>query len=259
MISLDQLVAGLHRFVLKPKLHKSIRRDCERIEGAWQAWQLGETQGGSRWSAIARAGKLGGPDAAQAAYEGLLSKAKGRAKRDLRLWAPALYKPGTTRHSENVLQVSCLVLDYDSGIPIEEASGHWAGFYHVVHTTWSHRPDFAKFRLCLPLRNPVLADDWRQFWEWAAHRVGMKNDPALKSASATFALPALGSSESPHRVFVRGGRLLDAVEVGVLKRVAPAPPELPSSGPNHWNGDDPDYRFLEYPREPRRGFGSLGV
>ncbi|HJL01512.1 MAG TPA: hypothetical protein RMH85_26070 [Polyangiaceae bacterium LLY-WYZ-15_(1-7)] len=250
VLTLEELTAGLMRFILKPKLERQVARDVMRIEEAWAAIESGERLGGRRWSILRRAEKRGGREEARRAYERLLQKARGRAKTDLRIWSPTLYREGGRRESDDVVHLSCLVLDYDSGVPIEEASAQWTEWYHVVHTTWSHRPEHPKFRLVLPLAKPVLAEDWRPFWWWGAERAGMRNDPALKSPASNYALPAIRGREQPRQAFVRRAPLLDPLREGLVKRVADPPPDLPPPGPSHWRGDDPDEKFVDHPREP---------
>ena len=48
-----------------------------------------------------------------------------RVKARLPCWSPALYPQGATRGLEGVQAVSCLVLDYDDGTPIDEAVAPW--------------------------------------------------------------------------------------------------------------------------------------
>ncbi len=250
VVTLDELTAGLTRFIVKPKLHRAITRDLERIDAAWDAWKAGENPGGRRYGIIARAGRRGGEAAAREAMEGLCKKAKGRAKTDLRLWSPALFTEGGRRDSDHVVSVSCLVLDFDSGVTPQEASSDWARWYHIVHTTWSHRPGKPKLRLCLPLAHPVRAEDWRAVWEWAAERTGMTADPALKSAAATFALPATPYPDAPREAFVHGGALLSPMAEGLVLVPADPPPSIPAQEASHFRGTDPTERTLDMPRTP---------
>jgi len=249
VVTLEQLTAGLLRFILKPKLKKAIARDQERITHAYEAYLAGERLGGRRWSIIVRAARRSGSDGAKRAYERLMQRAKGRAKTELRIWSPALYRDGGRRESGDVIHLSCLVLDYDSGVDPLEASAQWRGNYHIVHSTWSHRAEHPRFRLILPLAHAVHADDWRPFWTWAVERTGMKNDPALKSPSSTYALPVLPSDDWPHLAFVKGGELFSPRDEGLVERAAPKPPWMEGTPITHWRGNDPDYKFLDHPRD----------
>lgn len=243
-LTLDELGRGLTRFAVKAKLDRAVERDIEKIERAWDAFQRGERLGGRRWSFIVRSEKRE-PGGGRAAYHRLMSRAKGHAKTDLRLWSPALYPADSRRESDNVVSLSCLVLDYDGGESIERASEHWTGHHHIVHSTWSHQPGAPKFRLCLPLARPVRAEHWRDFWTWAAERAGMKPDPALKSPGSTFALPATPSSDSPRVAFIQEGRLFDPVLDGNAPEAADPPPEIPHPPVSHFRGGDPDVQYIE--------------
>ncbi|MBX3245607.1 MAG: hypothetical protein KF901_00345 [Myxococcales bacterium] len=248
VIDLATLTRGLLTFILKPELAKAVARDLDRVDEAWAALEAGKRLGGRRWGRLVRAEQAGGRPGARREYEKLRQQAKARAKTDLRLWSPALFREGGRRESADVLHVSCLVLDYDGGVRPEEASGHWEGHYHVVHTTWSHRPELPKFRLVLPLARPVRADDWRAFWEWGATRVGMRNDPALKSPASTFALPSSPTMDAPRFAYVAPGELLDPFESGLALHVDAPPDPLPAPGPTHFRGD-PSERTVEHRQE----------
>ncbi len=249
VLTLQQLTSGLLRFQTKPKMARQVQRDIQRIEEAWASYERGERLGGRRWGILVRAAKKGGKEGARAAYERLVMKAHGRIKTDLRLWSPALYEEGKRRESDNVIHISCLVQDFDAGIGIEEASAIWSDWYHIVHTTWSHTTKRPKFRLCLPLAQPVLAADWREVWTWGSFRVGQKNDQALKSVGSTFALPTVENEAHPRQGFVRPGRLLDPLAEGVVKRAAFAPPDLPPQPVSHFRGD-PKESYIDHPSQP---------
>lgn len=248
VVTLDELTSGLTRFIVKPKLHRAIVRDVERIEAAYAAWESGEVTGGRRYSTIARAGRDDGPGGAQAARDRLLRKAKARAKTDLRLWSPALYREGGRRDSDSVVHVSCLVLDFDSGVGIDQVSADWARWYHILHTTWSHRPVHPKLRLVVPLAHPVHSADWRDVWEWAAERSELANDPALKSPASTFALPATPHPQAPRDARVHGGALLSPLAEGLVADGADPPPALPPQEASHFRGTDPSERTIDQPR-----------
>lgn len=250
VLDLATLVRGLVTFILKPELAKAVARDLEQLDRALASIESGTRLGGRRYGHLARALRDGGIEAARREHEHLRARAKARAKMDLRLWSPAHYREGARRESTDVLHVSCLVLDYDSGAPIEESSAHWRGCFHVVHSTWSYTPEHPKYRLVLPLARPVLGDDWRRFWDWGAARAGMRNDPALKSPASTFALPSTPARDAPRVALVRPGRLFDPLESGLSLRTDVPPTELPdfvTNGPTHFRGDPEEKTIDEHP------------
>jgi hypothetical protein len=230
VVTLPVLIRGLLRFELKTKLVKKIETDLARTEAAWVSWQAGEYRAGKFYSALQRADKeaaRSGTDrasAVSAAMDQLLKTAKGYAKSDLRLWAPTLYRTGGRRTKADVLHLSCLVLDYDGGFPMEEAQRHWSRWLHVLHTTWSHTPGQHKYRVVLPLAGPVPARDWRPVYHWAEDRVGGVVDLTMKGEAATFALPV-----TPHRVSrVHDGELLNPVREGLIQGLAERPAPRPT-------------------------------
>ena len=243
VLTLEELTAGLMRFELRPDLLQSIERDLARIEAAWRHFQRGEGYAGKNYSALLRAQRQGGDPAA--AYAQLRADALGRAKIDLRLWAPACYRPGGRRSSENVVHLSCLVLDFDQGTPISEAQARFEPWYHVVHTTWSHKQEFPKFRLILPLADPVPAEVWRPLWTWANERSGLTVDPAMKSEGANYAVPVVPNASWPRFSAVHVAKLLHPLAEGLVPRSAAPAPQPPVHAPSHFRGGLPKHDYLD--------------
>ena len=134
------------------------------------------------------------------------------------LWSPAEYQAGTKRGSQGVRALSCLVLDYDSGVSrIENARRAWGGWPGILHTSWSHTDEHHKFRVIMPLHRPVPVEDWGGVFAWAeswtrtvadpAHEMSLKEyraaewiytvDPACKDPARMFYVPAVSSRDSP--------------------------------------------------------------
>ncbi|MEM1415062.1 MAG: hypothetical protein AAGH15_09190 [Myxococcota bacterium] len=238
-VDLPTLLGGLTRFQVKRKLAKTVARELAQLDRAFAAYEAG-TPTGKRAGAYARAAREEGPEAAVALHARLRARARGSAKRDLRLWSPTLYREGGRRTSGDVLALSCLVLDHDDGTGPEALSACWEGYLHVVHSTWSHTPELPKLRVCLPLARPVGPDDWRRVWEWGAARAGDHADPALKSPASTYALPATPGPKAPRLAFARPGALLDPVALGLANEGPPAP-DAPLEPPvSHFRPSDAD-------------------
>ncbi len=253
-LTLDQLVQGLLRFELKPALLKAIERQTRQIEVAWAGWQAGEYRSGKHYASLVRAAEkarrlgLDESSAVEAEHQKLLTDAKGSPKRDLRLWAPALYPPQSRRGSDNVLHVSCLVLDYDKGLPASEALPAWESWFHVAHSTWSHTPEKHKFRVILPLACPVRAEDWRRVWSWAEQSAGEWGEPAMKSRGANFARPTTPGHEHPRiAVLHDDAPFLDPVAEGLVTIPADPPPIVPEHErpESHFNGGVVGHDYLE--------------
>ena len=250
VVDLDTLVAGLTRFQVKRKLARRVERELASLDRAFASWEAG-TPRTKNGLAYARVAKEEGDDAARALHASHRARAKGAAKRDLRLWSPTLYRQGGRRTSDDVIALSCLVLDHDDGTSPDALSACWAGSLHVVHSTWSHTPELPKLRVCLPLAQPVRAADWRAVWTWGAARAGDHADPALKSPASTYALPATPSIASPRLAFVRPGALLDPVALG-LARAAEAPPASPEAPPTSHFRPSQDDTWIEVPVDAPR-------
>lgn len=256
VLTLPELTAALRRFELKPQTMAKVERELARIRQAVERTNAGEAPRGKYMGKLAKAAEKArreGRDPKEAVLalaEQLEEEAVKSAKRDLRLWSPALYRPGATKRGrENVTHVSCLVLDYDDGTPIADASVTWSAFFHIVHTTWSHTGGHPKFRLVIPLAFPVPAEDWGKVWSWAEERAHFEIDPAMKSPAATYALPALPHRAWPHQAFSRPGAILDPVDEGILTRrtrLALSPRKPPPGVFSVIRGEDPEHEYVDY-------------
>ncbi len=247
-VGLAELSHSLRRFELKPKLRKQEVREVQRIDTAYEAWRSGGQHQGKWWTRLRKAQReaerLGeDPSAAVKAMRDKLAKdAHKNIKKDMRLWAPSLFDG--RRESDCVVHMSCLVVDYDEG-DVHEASETWAPWYRLVHTTWSHRPEHHKFRIILPLLNPVLPEDWEHMWTWVAD-FATGFDPSSKSLGTTFALPVIASADAPHHSAVHEGPLLDPLMEGIVSRSAPLiqVPRLPA-GTSIFRDGDPAKSYLD--------------
>ena len=121
-------------------------------------------------------------------------------KRQIPAWSPTLYPRGAARGTCNVVEVSCLVLDYDDGTSINAGIAAWEPWTHVLHTSWSHTPEHPRFRVVLPLAEAVPARAWARAWKWAlsAGRVPTVPDPTCKDASRLYFRPAIRAADWPH-------------------------------------------------------------
>lgn len=252
-VTLRQLVTGLMRFELKPDVGSMLVRETRRIERAFATWQRGVHPDGPYGKRIAdavrEARRLGTdePQAAVDARDQLLKDLQGRPKRSFKLWSPVRFRPDGRRESDHVLYLSCLVLDYDSGTSIDEATSRFEPWLHVIHTTWSHKRIHHKFRLILPLQHNVPADRWREFWEWANERTGRVIDQTCKREANTYALPVIKDPAHPHEVRFNPGPLLDPVAMRLIARAAPIASPQPHPVKSHFHGGDPDKNYLQIP------------
>ncbi|MEM9554984.1 MAG: hypothetical protein AAGC60_12045 [Acidobacteriota bacterium] len=252
VVSLEALIGGLTRFIVKPKTQASVARVERQIDAALRTITAGETRAGAAWSALERAraeAAARGDDPRRGIDEAaahLRAEARAAPKRDLRLWSPTLYVDVAERRSEDVIHLSCLVLDYDSGLSPDDASAAWSDYFHVLHSTWSHTRDHPKYRLVLPLARPVRTADWRTVYDWAEARAGGSIDPSKKGAATTFALPAVADAELPRLARTSSGPLLDVHLEGLADMPAEPPPAVPAPAePNHFTVPIPGHPTVE--------------
>ncbi len=256
VLTLPELTTALRRFEIKLSTTTKIDREIARIQQAAPRVIAGETPRGKYMGKLAKAAEKARKEGADpaAAVRALAAEleedARRSAKRDLRLWSPALYRPGADkRGSESVTHVSCLVLDYDDGTPIADASVTWSSWFHLVHTTWSHTPEHPKFRLVMPLAFPVPAEDWSKVWSWAEEVARFEIDPSMKSPAANYALPAVPHRAWPREAFSRPGAILDPVDEGIVERraVLDLSPKRPPAGvPSVIRGEDPEHEYVDH-------------
>jgi len=98
--------------------------------------------------------------------KGLLSPvSKGDTKKiDLPLWSPTRFNG--SRSMANAISISCLVFDIDDGETNIETWRLFAaeGLTIFAHHSMSHSIIKPKYRLILPLSEPILKDDWEKGW-----------------------------------------------------------------------------------------------
>ena len=160
------------------------------------------------------------PDVARA----LTRFAVATAKDEVPCWSAASYPMGSTRSAANVLALSMLVLDVDDGTPLEQVLGAFPGATAAWHTSWSHEPDFPRYRVVLPLAEPVPVALWPGVFRWAQDRVSGHLDPSTKDASRLWYRPAVRSSEWPHEAgVVSDGADPLSIDLGALQPARPEP------------------------------------
>jgi len=124
-------------------------------------------------------------------------------------WSAAICDP-PIRAASNVVAMSALVLDYDSGTTIEAALDLWADHYGAIHTSRKHKPDAPRFRVVLPLTRNVSPDEYPIVWRWAqklASGAGQRIDPATKDVARFWYSP--GKTDHYQLVRLAGSAPLD--------------------------------------------------
>jgi hypothetical protein len=227
--------------------------------------ERGPVRGGDRWQrelervAFQTAATTEDPDVVAEALRARAAELDvaivRQAKTALPCWSPAVYRPGRLRGADGVEAVTCLVLDHDDGLSIDEATAPWTDWPHLVHTSWSHTDERPKFRVVLVLAEPVPAAAWPRAWAWAFARAGGRVDPACKDPSRVYFLPAVPSADAPYeaRVHEPGGQLLridwERLPTPASKGPTNRPPVPAASPPD----DDPRRRRLVHLLRTDRG------
>lgn len=138
-----------------------------------------------------------------------------RETKDGELFSPAVFDRDK-RAKENVKELSALMLDHDHQADFERDTKVWTdlGYAVIAYTTFSHLrpPDKeVKFRIFLPLTEPIPRDDYALLWRWAAAQ-SPSADPSAKDSSRMFYTPArAGASDedAPYQWLVKDGNPLD--------------------------------------------------
>src|SRR4030095_1406839 len=146
-----------------------------------------------------------------------IAKPQIRAEKDGPLFAPALFDP-PARKKENVKCISELVLDYDHGADFDIDLEVWRmfGLSFAAYTTHSSyretesNPDAEeRFRVIIPLLEPIPAGEFPKLWRWAAEVAQGRIDEQAKDASRMFYTPAVPEEGARYRYEIHEGELLD--------------------------------------------------
>lgn len=120
-------------------------------------------------------------------FQLLQRKEKGK------LFSPARFTPGTTRKSENVVDVCAMVLDFDNGVDPSDFIDDWKSKELAFwwHTTFNHTPEKPKWRAIFPLATPIPAYQWARAWEAASEYLGHgQNDVSAKNPDRIYYMPS---------------------------------------------------------------------
>lgn len=98
-------------------------------------------------------------------------------------WSPTQYAEGASRGNGGVVAISAMVLDFDHGADPEAIRHHLErlGLEAWIHSTHSSTPESPRFRVVVPLAEPVLAAEWPAIWP----RSRAYLDPEGRSDSTT--------------------------------------------------------------------------
>lgn len=148
---------------------------------------------------------------------GLLSDFAIREEKDGPLFSPARFSPAR-RAKKNVVDLSLLVLDYDHDVRIIDIQRKWGqlGYSFLIYSTHSHQrvtddhPQAEdRFRVVIPLKDPISVKSFPFLWSWAKGVSGGCLDESCKDVSRMYYLPAISTKNAPKESFSFEGNLLD--------------------------------------------------
>ncbi len=146
-----------------------------------------------------------------------------RSSKDGLLFSPAIFDPAK-RKKENVKELSMLVLDYDHQASFENDLNVWRelNICLAAYTTHSHRITSdsnpkaeERFRVVIPLAEPISKRLFGELWKWAAGVSKDKINTQAKDESRIFYRPVKSATDAPYEYRVMDGKLLDWRELGL--------------------------------------------
>lgn len=123
-------------------------------------------------------------------------------------WSPAVYGDKKHRNNSNVIEVTCLVLDFDGKKEVED----WKfldGLEHVVHSTYSHTEEEPSYRVIIPLEKPIPAREWPGFWAAALQYLGVIQYACPCKAVSQFYYSPTARPGAPAFTRAKSGQWLD--------------------------------------------------
>jgi len=153
-----------------------------------------------------------------------------RRKKDGLLFSPATFSPAH-RLNENVIEISLLVLDcdHDSDLEALKATLRKQSTAFAIYSTHSHLRVTDKnpkaeprYRVVVPLSEPIAAREFFKLWYWATDLDGMRADRQVKDVARIYYTPVKYSADSPYEYHIEPGPFLKWRELGL--------DELPAGG-----------------------------
>jgi len=147
-------------------------------------------------------------------------------------WSPARYPRGARRRKRDVQSVSLLVFDCDDGTPVEAAQAAFSGWSHIGHTSWSHTVEAPKWRLILPLAEPIPGPHWPSAFAaalrmWSTFMpAGSRPDRRCRDSSRLFFLPVWRADQDDRVAWAASG---EALRLDFDPAEAAADPEPPQT------------------------------
>lgn len=148
---------------------------------------------------------------------GKFSKPVVRADKDGPLFSPASFDP-PLRAKANARELSLLVLDLDHAAKLGTIKSGLSQLEcaHIISSTHSHlrktesNPNAEpRFRVVLPLAEPIPAARFLSLWNYVKNKTGLFVDESAKDESRIFYTPAIASTDSEYEYHIEEGPSLD--------------------------------------------------
>lgn len=123
-----------------------------------------------------------------------LSEKPFKNKKDAMLMSPAVYKKGTTRKNDNVIEwAGWCAVDVDEYTPKgdlkDDLVKRFSAYRFVCYSTASSKNNQPKFRLVFPLKRSVENDEIKRFWYALQSELGDLGDRQTKDLSRMYYIP----------------------------------------------------------------------
>ena len=162
--------------------------------------------------------------------------AERKADKDGLAWIPcSAHNKTGKRTTVNMDQLYVLVLDIDSGVGLADVRASVVGLEVVIHSSHSTSPEVPKWRVVIPLREPVPATRLASIFDAMQSKFDVELDATCGHDSAhLYYFPSAPSDSSDKYVFEHiQGELLDATALlaerpsgalaTVLSKISPTP------------------------------------
>jgi hypothetical protein len=128
-----------------------------------------------------------------------------RVREEIGLVCPAVFRPDTPRKQENVDRVVLSMSDLDGGQRGGTIAGWLEGYEFILAETWHSTPEAPRWRLAMPLAEPVPLADFPTYWSRLNYLLHNSLDPSTKDASRMFWLTSAEVGQPERRIHTGRG------------------------------------------------------
>ncbi len=120
------------------------------------------------------------------------SDVQRKAAKDGIAWIPcSAHDQKGRRAQSNMKEAHLLILDIDNGLSLDTVKQTISGIEAAIHSSFSHTPEHPKWRVVMPLKEPIPASDLAKLFDHFQERFGGELDASCGHDSARlYYLPA---------------------------------------------------------------------